>query len=255
MHSPLITLYTTFYNESNIDRKKDLEYSIFANLNNPSISKYVILNEDGNLSAFKNDKLLIITISKRPTYSDFFNIINKNANSQAISIVANTDISFDKDIEVLKYFDFSNTCIALSRWNILENRSSKLYNHNDSQDVWIFKGSIKTVNGNFNLGTPRCDNRILYELKAAGYIVSNPAFSIKAYHNHKGIRTAYADNNLPDFVDPPYAYLYPHNQYNLIKTWWFNFTHNCKLNGYRYDIKKVSKWILVRFIRKCINFH
>jgi hypothetical protein len=249
MNSIRISLYTTYYKEGNPKRRLELESAIIENINNEVFSKIVILNEGGDLSFINSDKVTIIPIEQRPEYIDFFNLINMKANAYDISIVANTDISFDKNIEILKYLDLSDTCFALSRWNLQSNRTAKLYNHCDSQDSWIFKGKIKDLICDFPLGVARCDNRILYELRIAGYKVLNPAFSIKSYHHHNGIRTPYNSDNLPSFVNPPYAYLYPHNYSSIFKTIYFNSTHSFKLAPYRYDIKKVNKWILVRISR------
>ena len=50
----------------------------------------------------------------------------------------------------------------------------------------IFIGSIKhSLQADFPLGVPRCDNKLLFELQEAGYRILNPAFSIKAFHVHK----------------------------------------------------------------------
>jgi len=250
-----ITLYTTYYHEKDNDRRAELELAIVANTKNLAISKIVILNEGGDLSFARNEKVIIISIANRPYYSDFFQLINTTATAADVSIIANTDIFFDTNINVLEYLPFNNCCFALSRWYLNQKGRYQLYNRNDSQDVWIFKGRVKNnLFGDFSIGVPRCDNRLLYELKKAGYKVCNPAYSIKTFHLHKDAINGYPVGNSPGYISEPYGYLFPHNQYNLINTLRFNFTHKCKLSSYRYDIKKINKWLVIRLIRKLINF-
>ena len=130
-----------------------------------------------------------------------------------------------------------------------------MYNKNSSQDVWIFKGPIKpNLKADFPLGVPRCDNRLLYELQEAGYTVLNPAFSIKAYHIHKGQRElVYTEADNVYQIPPPYRYKYPHNMMGLWQTLWFNCTHKAKLGRYRYDIKKLNNWWIIRLPRKILE--
>ena len=250
-----IHLYTTFYPEKTPDRLRELQASLKKNSDNSSINTITVFNEEGDLSSFKSSKLQIISIEQRPTYQDFINYINANSNTDDIHIIANTDIYFDKNIEVLKHINLKDTCLALSRWDTADTIKPKLYNHNDSQDVWVFKGPIKeNLSANFPLGVPRCDNRLLYELEKAEYMVLNPAFSIKSYHIHKGQRAlVYSEDDNVYKIEPPYRYLYPHNLYGYWKTLYFNYKHKYKLGAYRYDIKKVNFWWPVRLLRKILE--
>jgi len=250
-----IHLYTTFYNEKNEQRRRELIRCLEFNCKNPNIDSITILNEGEPLDSLHNNIIKQIPISKRPSYDDFIQIINDNPSEEDIHIIANTDIYFDKDIGVLKNLNLENTCLALSRWDVLENGITKLYNHNDSQDVWVFKGKVKPeLKANFPLGVPRCDNRFMFELEQSGYQVLNPAFSIKAYHLHKGQREKVyteADNHYK--IQPPFRYKYPHNLYGFWKTVRHNVTNIYKLGPYRYDIKKINFWLPIRVIRKSIE--
>jgi len=250
-----IHLYTTFYPELIPDRLWELLESLKKNIKNSSIKSITVFNEGGGLSAFKSSKLQIIPVKQRPTYKDFINHINSNSNPDNIHIIANTDIYFDKNIEVLKHINLKDTCLALSRWDTTETKKPKLYNHNDSQDAWIFKGPIKhSLQADFPLGVPRCDNRLMYQLQEAGYEVLNPAFSIKAFHMHKGQRAlVYTEGNNTYNIKPPYRYLYPHNLYGFWKTYFFNLKYREKLGSYRYDVKKLNNWWVVRLPRKILE--
>ena len=101
---------------------------------------------------------------------------------------------------------------------------------------------------------PRCDNRLLYELQQAGYQVLNPAFNLKAFHIHKGQRAlVYNEDDNIYKIPPPYRYKYPHNMFGLWQTLAFNATHKPKLGTYRYDIKKMNNWWVIRLPRKLLE--
>ena len=250
-----ICLYTTFYPEKNRERYQELVTCMERNLDNPALTSVTVFNEGGDLSAFSSRKLKVIDIVQRPRYQDFFKYINQFGKSEDAHIVANTDIYFDEHITVLQYLNLDNTVLALSRWDTVEGAKPQLYNKNSSQDVWIFKGNIKeSLKADFPLGVPRCDNRLLYELQEAGYKVLNPAFSIKTYHIHKGQRDlVYTEADNVYKIPPPYRYKYPHNWFGWWGTLWFNWTHQVKLGAYRYDLKKVNRWWVIRLPRKILE--
>jgi len=250
-----IFLYTTFYNEKNLDRKSELEKAIQINSNLSAISKLIVFNEGDSIAHLAPIKIEEVLIYKRPTYQDFINYINANSNQDDIHIIANTDIYFDKNIKVLQHINLKDTCLALSRWDTADTIKPKLYNRNDSQDVWIFKGPVKQqLKADFPLGVPRCDNRLMYQLQEAGYKVLNPAFSIKAFHIHKGQRAlVYTEGDNTYKIKPPYRYLYPHNLYGFFKTPIFNLKHKEQLGAYQYDIKKLNKWWVIRLPRKILE--
>ena len=250
-----IYLYTTFYNETNNFRKQELLSCLQNTSSNKAISKIIVFNEGESIAYLGPHRIEEIFIDKRPTYQDFINYINTNSNTDDIHIIANTDIYFDKNIEVLKHINLKDTCLALSRWDTADTIKPKLYNHNDSQDVWVFKGPVKPeLKANFPLGVPRCDNRLLFELQEAGYRVLNPAFSIKVFHIHKGQRAlVYTEGDNIYNLKPPYGYLYPHNLYGFFKTRFFNLKHKEQLGAYHYDIKKLNNWWVIRLPRKIVE--
>ena len=250
-----IHLYTTFYNEKNLNRRSEIEKAIRINFNLSAISKLIVFNEGDSIAHLAPSKIQELFINKRPTYKDFINYINTNSNQDDIHIIANTDIYFDKNIEVLKHINLKDTCLALSRWDTTDTIKPKLYNHNDSQDVWVFKGPVKQrLKADFPLGVPRCDNKLLFELQEAGYKVLNPAFSIKSFHAHKNRRAqVYTEEDNTYNIKPPYRYLYPHNLFGYFKILYFNIYHKNKLSPYHYDIKKMNNWWPIRLIRKIVE--
>lgn len=247
-----IHLLTTYYNENNQERKRELEFCINNNLNNKSITSVTILNQGGDLSHFRSNKLIIIDVKTRPTYNDFIDCIQgRQKNNNGIHIIANTDIYFDLNIGAIEYFNLKNKCFALSRWEETPD-GYKLYNRKDSQDVWIFKGQLlSSLKCDYPIGVPRCDNRFLFDLADAGYLVKNPSYSIKAYHKHKNhIEREYKEEDNIYKIEGPYKYIRPHNLLTFIDTLLFNILHKVKLGKYVFDKKKLNNLLLVRAIKK-----
>ena len=194
----MLNLFTSWYSSS-----RDIENELCLNNNilNPFINKIYLLSEDSKPFP-KNEKVVGITIDKKPTYNDFFEIIN-NLESD-ISVISNSDIYFDETLN--QVFNLKeNECYALSRWDVLEDNNIELFNRKDSQDSWIFKNKIKDIDGNFSLGVWGCDNRIAYEIQKVGYTILNPSLSIKSFHIHKRIPISGKDKRIPK----PYFYIKP----------------------------------------------
>jgi len=158
-----MNLFINTYTDKNPERDKELQECLRLNkLNNPSFKIYNLPN--------------------RPTYREFFNVINLVTLPTDINIILNMDIYLPEN------FICNPTpgeCYALSRWDIQPDGSAVHYNNSGSQDTWIFRGAIRMVEGaNFTQGVPGCDNKIAYLLQEAGYVVTNPSTTIKTYHLH-----------------------------------------------------------------------
>jgi hypothetical protein len=197
----MVNLYTSFYQDKNPIRQNELLFCLNKNIENPLIDNIYLLVE-GNVKLPKSDKLIIIK-SNRPTYRDFFDLVNVTVLfSNQISIIANTDIYFNETLSALDLHD--RQCIALSRWDKRKD-GLRLHNERYSQDTWIFKGKIRNVRFcDFYLGIPGCDNRIAYELNRAGYRLFNPANAIQSIHYHQSDLHNY-DHKTPKRPKP---YLY-----------------------------------------------
>ena len=194
----VIHLFISYYEEKIEIRKKELLFCLSKNIENPYIDKITIINEGGNIPDYiKTDKKVEIINANRPTYNDFFEIINKTTNDDNINIIANTDIFFDNTLKLLNHTNLRNKCFALTRWEWQPNKTSTInLRRYDSQDVWIFKGKIKAIDGIFLLGVLACDSRIAYEIKKSGYKLTNPSLSVKTYHNHSSNLRNYNFNEI-----------------------------------------------------------
>jgi hypothetical protein len=240
----MLRLFTTLYPEQNLERLAEYVECLQRNLSCAHIDELCLLVEGEGTEVPESPKIRVCKIGARPTYEDFFKWIDEVAGPEDVSVVANTDIWLDGSIGAAIRKLESRECYALARWE-----GDLLWDRNDSQDCWIFRGKVIGVRGDFPLGVVRCDNRILYELQEAGYRVLNPAFSIRVHHLHVGDRMEYGATEA-HFIQPPYRYLWPHNLLGPIGTVWHNLRYPSQKLGWRFDRRKAARTFPVRVIRK-----
>jgi hypothetical protein len=115
-----------------------------------------------------------------------------------VCVIANSDIAFDDGITAVGKVVRPGVLAALTRWDddtapSMEGRvdPTTWRFYSQSQDAWAFiAGGLPTFPADFQLGMPRCENRLAYEAAAAGVIVVDPALSIRTRHHHAtNIRT------------------------------------------------------------------
>jgi len=182
----MINLYQNYYEESNLLRRKELDHCRSCNIQNPKL----------NVQQIKSNKRL--------TFTDFFQAINKITKPDDINVIANLDIIFDDSIDLAKNMHY-NDFYCLTRYDLINNEPV-FYNRAVSQDVWIWKGEIKGVFGDFELGQLGCDNKLAFEARKATYNVSNPSLSIKTYHLHE---SGFRNYKKEDVIAGPYLHLEP----------------------------------------------
>jgi hypothetical protein len=172
-------------------------------------------NKNTSLNYFE-----INNVHRKTTYNDFFKEFEKYPND--INIIANKDIFFTQESidSIIDFFsnykkDIKKLCLALSRWEYINENSSNFFNAKDSQDCWIFYGTVEYNNrSDVPLGVPGCDNRIASELiYNYKYEVLNLGPSIKTYHYHPSGDSTRSYLN-PDYsrncyVEGPYEFLIP----------------------------------------------
>jgi len=149
----------------------------------------------------------VVVIEGRPTFAEIFRLTKNFPNS--INCFCNSDIYFKKETIHLLNGLKENECYALTRYNLKGGKEVfSPYIKGDSQDSWVFKGMIKPIAANFTGGMWGCDNRLAYEIKQAGYTITNPSLSIRTIHVH-----AIDDRNhrrTPDnTIPPPYHLVTP----------------------------------------------
>lgn len=153
-------------------------------------------------------------LAGRPTFEEMFAFCLPTA----INVIANSDIYFDSSIRAAAPAELE--CFALSRWNVDGHGLASPYFEKDSQDAWIFRGIPPAINASFTMGTPGCDNALAFKLKEAGYHLSNPCRTIRAYHLHNVQWRGYLEDPTGkgrggrkiDSVPGPYAFVHPEAQ-------------------------------------------
>lgn len=189
-------LLTTGYD---CERISELKECLRRNIENDFIKKiHLFIECDIEKYGIYSDKLIYHNINKRPTFSDLFYFQENNR----ITIVANSDISFDNSIGKLNNINMDGKLIALSRWELT---GKLVVDPHGSQDCWIFTAPCKPMPLNFYFGAPGCDNHMVFIAKSAGYNVINPCNDIKITHVHKIAATKYTAESVVgqyDWVHP-----------------------------------------------------
>lgn len=217
-----INIFQQFYINNVKERYEEIKKSLLYNCNNNNIDKIYLLNEriySSSELGVDSDKIIQIVINKRMTYYDIIDYVNKN-NINGYIVISNSDIFFDKTILNIKKcnvikdkkvyclnrFDFNN------HNNNLLSLKLDLEGRPDCQDVWIYHSSYNNILNYKNifdieLGTPGCDNKVLYLFKILGMNCYNEPELIRTYHYHR-VQTRNYDFNTKR---PPYPYygIYP----------------------------------------------
>lgn len=244
-----MNLFINLYRDKNPVRQKELNHTLSLNLRNEKIKTiYAIVEKLSDwIDLINSDRIVLIKNDTRPTYNDYFKLINQYAQKDTISAIANSDIAFDEEnAKLISENIRPNECYALSRWDAsLDTCELKHYNRADSQDVWVFKGKIKDVPGSdFRQSICGCDNAIAYYLEQAGYKILNPSKDIITVHFHSSnIRNYTAKDRIP----PPYKLIHPHN---LEIVNWITEIKNLKGNNLQ---SQFSEDIIINHIFKNIG--
>lgn len=201
-----INLFINWHTSENQKRNDEYLFCLKKNLQNKFIDKIFILTDD--VIPIEDPKIILISFIGRPTFNNFFSLINRTVNSKLISIISNLDIYFDDSIRILSSMNLNRRAFCLTRYNIInEKHDHVFFRRADSQDVWILKGEIRNIEGDFQLGVRGCDNRIAFELRKAGYHVLNPSLTIKSFHYHLSGYRNESYNKI--IIPPPYLKVRP----------------------------------------------
>lgn len=185
-------LFVCIYKDEIPARNGDIKFCLEKNLDNPFIDAVHLMVDGFDVSLLpSNEKIVLHFYNRRMQYNDYFEVMKDYPND--VKVVANSDIFFDDTLVFLE--DMSeDVCYALTRWDI-KKEDVVFLNRSWSQDAWVFKGSLKDVRGDFELGRLGCDGRIAHELLCAGYKVLNPSKTIKIFHLHTEKRSGSNDGH------------------------------------------------------------
>ncbi|MHC5088749.1 MAG: hypothetical protein ACYSOT_03970 [Planctomycetota bacterium] len=253
-----INLFQQFYINKIDERQNEIRKTLLYNCNNNLINNIYLLNEriytDEELGV-KSDKIKQIVIGKRMTYQDIFTFVENN-NIDGYIIISNSDIFFDKSIKNIQKCQVikDKKVYCLNRFNFnsknLSGLDLDLSGRPDCQDVWIYHSKFNNILFNkdifdIELGTPGCDNKIIYLFKILGFNCYNEPEIIKSYHFHKIMTRNYDQNTKrPNY---PYYAIFPVLKHDYID--------NCrnKFNYLSFDINEENKKIYDYILRNINN--
>jgi hypothetical protein len=154
-------------------------------------------------SEINRSRFPLYTHEKSRSFRYLFNICDP----RYVNVICNADIIIENSVHLHSIKE--GEAWVLSRWD-----GGTLYNHKDSQDVWIVRGCppqafIERLN--FEMGIPGCDNRLAWELQQF-YKVSNPSKTIRCHHVHDSGVRSYGKGRgekKRDIVQGPYLFVEP----------------------------------------------
>jgi len=244
---PRTVWISQYFQHPHPTRARELHECLERNIACSWIDQILLITEGDLKEIPSSDKLILYPFQKRATYADTFQIaiekIPKGENS--ILIFSNSDIWFDSTLRSLWSLDFTKKiCLALLRWE-----GDKLFGPRpDSQDTWIVGRDafeIKLDPFRFLYGIPGCDNIVAIEFLKQRFLVTNPAYTIKTYHNHtSSIRSYNARNDI--LYNDVYLYIDP----TAIQSFEITNSYGSAVVGWNTSIKTFSRE--VGFMQKSI---
>ena len=205
-------LVTSYYNTPHQQRQEEINTCLQKNFDQEAIHRILLLNDTlyplDFLKEGSEEKIEQHLVNRpgRLYYRDAVAFINEFLVGEII-ILANSDIYTDRSLFLLSDYDFSNTFLALSRY---EDGNVGIGNKGRcSQDTWIFRSPLRVDLSliDFPFGMAGCDNRLARIMHDAGYRVLNPCRSIMTYHMHRSDHRTY--NQSVDIVRGDYMDVEP----------------------------------------------
>jgi hypothetical protein len=194
------SLYVNHYADGSGARQAELVEALRRNLDNPHIDRVFVLESAPSVD---HPKLKVIATPRRPTFRRYFEAVNEHSSAADLNIIANNDIYFDDSLGRVAGVALADRCLALTRWDVQPDGSTKFLGWNNSQDVWIFRGHVKAIDAcDYCPGQPACDWRLAAELRRCGYELFNPSLDIRAHHLHLSRVRHYTNS---DFVNGDHA--------------------------------------------------
>ena len=206
IQNTMIRLFTVWFDANNPGRQAEIRECAERNLKNHAIGQ-VIFWQDSGLVPFNDSKVKVHPAIGRPTFSELFALANRICAPGDIAIVANSDIWFDDTIALVQGMP-ANVIYTLLRYE----KDGRPYSGEagpawHSQDSWIFCPPIQVKNVDFKPGMPRCDNALAHRFWRAGYLLQNPALTIRSHHLHPSKLRVYHDGK--DRVVRPWMHIEP----------------------------------------------
>jgi len=209
----VISVFFPYYQCGDKERQKEIDLCLTKNAENALIDNLFVVIDDGCDCPVESNNIRVININTRLTYKKWLEMTAQYCTS-GITVLCNSDIYFDESLqcihEVLKE---EKSFIALSRWELLGDSTSKHPNPHWSQDTWAMNVGEELSPTfmhqlDFPMGVPRCDNKIAYLFAVQGWKVFNPVDFLKSIHAHESEMRTY-HKKLDDRILGGAAYVYP----------------------------------------------
>ena len=169
-----LVLITQYFHSSDDAVREALIDTLTRNLADPAIDQVALINDkEYDFSALQNSHKIKQFISgRRLTFADAFRVANDYFAGYN-AVICNSDIYFDATLNILTSAALNGSVLALSKWTpVGANEGITLNLRLDSQDAWVFRSPINeavVANSVFNLGAPKCDNRLARVISDGGY--------------------------------------------------------------------------------------
>lgn len=205
---PAVNVFINFHITPSADRNKEILAAMKKNVDDVNVSKLYVIRDKTDKHKIKSVKIVDIILDKRPTYRDIMDNINNVTQPDDVNVIMNSDCFFNYNfIQVIENIKH-NECYTLNRMEITDVNDltsiSRMVGTTDSQDGWVFRGTVNVEGGNFYLGIPGCDNKMCYQAHISSYELINPLKSdIYLYHYHTDAYRSY--NEHTDRLPHPYA--------------------------------------------------
>lgn len=194
----MTTLITTFYEDSSPERQEELSFALQHNILNPYINSIVLFVDQSFPTAlYAHPKIKFITTTTRiPTYGDFLAYAATLPDGSTI-IIANTDICFDHEIQVIEKWNLHNRLVVLARKEGRPGSRAFLTEHHHSSDSWIVRTPLLTSTCEISLGILHCETAFICHMQQVGYTVSNASLSVSSFHIHESGKRTYSQQGSP----------------------------------------------------------
>lgn len=277
MHRPGVCLTVPFYTPKNRERNKEIYATLEKNINKEYIRKIILLIDDESFKECNKlpEKVECIYMDERPTYKDWLINAQSIGSEHEFQIFANADIEMYDNLQELLPAEMENrkTFAAISRYDIdYSDESIYLREYPQwTQDTWCIKTSdIKKIDNkllqrcSIPVGTPRCDNKIVYIFWLRGWNIINPCNRIRTKHYQKSDKRGYQKKDTTILG----SVLFPHPSprvghsgkneisiFTLSETENTNATINNYLSGELLEHERVKTWMTLREVPKRFNTH
>jgi hypothetical protein len=213
----MITLHLNPFRPSDMARCSEIMTCLHGNLSNRLVDRFVIYSSEEIIHSDSNGFGRIrFVANSRPKFSDFVREIDTPSEGGGVQVIINSDcVLTETAAKFLRRCKPGEAyCIRrrelVSIFPLVYDRSRESQWRasvpNSMHDGWAFSGlELRAGSLNFYPGVPGCDNRLAYELAAAGYRVSEVCESAPLLHLHRSLRRSYtsADSVPGPYLHPP----------------------------------------------------